>query len=1118
MAFSNEGFSIREYTWRMRSVDVVKCWPFDHITTYDERKIKTSLPQITVKRFRWWYYELQFAISRSNKKPKRKRGLKRYDSVIEEAEESDDDRVAFKKAKAPKRRSIVELFAVAPPVQNVHDDEDEAEFVGDIIELCASDRDNDDDEGVPSLESLVTKNANCDREEKKIRRGHPESRVLLKKKFKKDKKQLIMKDDELMESKIAKKRSCKARLHSPVNQTASSSCSLIDKQHDEDSIVVGLCRKNKSQLKVIAKGKKGKVLRTSKLFSDCQKPDSSPQDIVGKLENVLTDQTSISNIFNKARDKNQHQSKKDDILGKLREGSYPETCSELLEGHRVNSSAVPLPKDCVQGTKVNFSFERITERNICRTQHSLYSMDIIRDASNVQENSSNGGEDSLLTKEHHLYDCGVRPAVSLEDFAQGNAQISGNASFTPNTFQKFDALSENNIPRVNELYSKEYATAPLQASWSSMHPRFVLESVPRNFRANSIPCYPIPRLTPKELMHTIRSPLNWKQKELMHGETRLHEDFIGLPLNSQGELIKLNSWCKTVVGHPKTSSTIASKLTTPTDVFSCRANFSDVISGIGRRQISPNTDFRLQNSYTAMSSGMVNLENQLTKKIGIGLDPFDGVCHSNYPFASDLEQTAMPQISRKLDYQTLKHVNNLHIQKNSRSCQVQSTMRLMGKEFTVGENNLQQLEDGKVWTDEQIIVENLCDSNDVEISLGLLGSTENSTKRLLSGIGASLTHLVDKESGLTKSVSSPNCEVDIVSQYEFGSVGRNPSTQYLPSFRQTPSHPFQKHGFDIQESAKCEYPYVSSHFLPVTHNVLVRRPNSNNSQLNVEVPRATSAPGFPVLHSSPTWSRGTPQRICSSWSDDSHKRVLMDCLPSFPVSLRNNYSESRSSANLLNDPSLDKPTFNCLSSPYTLLRPLFLHASSHYQIPAIPGSTLDLITQNRYGDKMNPKRQWNSRTSARGPDHCKRATKRPPILLEDSTSQFHNLSLLEDQGDTVKPAQKDFPSSEVDTHCGNREDESCFFSDVEKTKAGYQIDNYESIDGSSELSSGESNDSARSGLVKLEAGGKHMLKTSKKSGQTNIPCPTSSTIRYVETTRAQNVMQSDEKPIRIYKF
>ncbi|XP_028791332.1 uncharacterized protein LOC114747208 [Neltuma alba] len=54
MAFAFDGFSIREYTSKMRSVDVLKCWPFSITNSSDVSKedLKSCLPPMTVPKFR----------------------------------------------------------------------------------------------------------------------------------------------------------------------------------------------------------------------------------------------------------------------------------------------------------------------------------------------------------------------------------------------------------------------------------------------------------------------------------------------------------------------------------------------------------------------------------------------------------------------------------------------------------------------------------------------------------------------------------------------------------------------------------------------------------------------------------------------------------------------------------------------------------------------------------------------------------------------------------------------------------------------------------------------------------------------------------------------------------
>lgn len=111
----------REYASSMRSVDVLKCWPFDH---NDDDIVESLLPPITVQKFKWWSNELELM-------------LKKNSSVDPESSEKLHFKRTTAKAKAksraPKKRSIVEIFTVAPQVEWAHDDYE--------------DDDNDDDDG-----------------------------------------------------------------------------------------------------------------------------------------------------------------------------------------------------------------------------------------------------------------------------------------------------------------------------------------------------------------------------------------------------------------------------------------------------------------------------------------------------------------------------------------------------------------------------------------------------------------------------------------------------------------------------------------------------------------------------------------------------------------------------------------------------------------------------------------------------------------------------------------------------------------------------------------------------------------------------------------------------------
>ncbi|KAG7561356.1 hypothetical protein ISN45_Aa05g027830 [Arabidopsis thaliana x Arabidopsis arenosa] len=90
------GFSIREYTKKVRSENVRKCWPFAGDI------IQSFLPPITVSKFRWWSHELASLLTKSPV------------SV-------DDSHQAKAKSKPCKKRSIIEICATAPKIQLAED-------------------------------------------------------------------------------------------------------------------------------------------------------------------------------------------------------------------------------------------------------------------------------------------------------------------------------------------------------------------------------------------------------------------------------------------------------------------------------------------------------------------------------------------------------------------------------------------------------------------------------------------------------------------------------------------------------------------------------------------------------------------------------------------------------------------------------------------------------------------------------------------------------------------------------------------------------------------------------------------------------------------------------------
>lgn len=140
----------REYTARMRNIDLRRCWPFD-----DGSEARPLLPSILVRRFKWWGDELESA--RSKAVVEEVNDPIDKDAALAEILEGDDTpprfwtamepsaarttgeegrRTANKgKQRMPKKRSIVELFAAAPLIADTVDADEANSDEEDAIEV-----------------------------------------------------------------------------------------------------------------------------------------------------------------------------------------------------------------------------------------------------------------------------------------------------------------------------------------------------------------------------------------------------------------------------------------------------------------------------------------------------------------------------------------------------------------------------------------------------------------------------------------------------------------------------------------------------------------------------------------------------------------------------------------------------------------------------------------------------------------------------------------------------------------------------------------------------------------------------------------------------------------------
>lgn len=121
-------YIIREYTCQMRSVDVLKCWPLGPTKI---EYIQAFLPPITVNKFKWWTDELDNELTEDLTCPvcfvfkavSTQELNGHVDKCIVQIAKNENNKIKAK-SRGPKKRSIVELFAVAPQVEKVYKDED----------------------------------------------------------------------------------------------------------------------------------------------------------------------------------------------------------------------------------------------------------------------------------------------------------------------------------------------------------------------------------------------------------------------------------------------------------------------------------------------------------------------------------------------------------------------------------------------------------------------------------------------------------------------------------------------------------------------------------------------------------------------------------------------------------------------------------------------------------------------------------------------------------------------------------------------------------------------------------------------------------------------------------
>ncbi|CAA2982962.1 Hypothetical predicted protein [Olea europaea subsp. europaea] len=1128
MAMEFEGFSIREYTSRMRSVNAVNCWPFDES---DEDVVKSLLPPIIVKKFTWWFDVLKLSRSESIKKveysKKKQKNFqekgespRRYQEYIEEsdldAEEFIGEAAKLKalrgkmKPRVPKKRSIKELFTVAPPVDRVSTEEE----------------DDDDDF--------------CD--SKEIKWG-------LKGKRNEKKKKIY-----LSKLKKPKKNINKFKKKSNNEMDLSVADKGVFKELDFDISDAVPIHKGKPKGKHLDAKKKALIAcNSSNVTAENEKSEFPVRGSLKKYTKVFSLRQPRNGILHESIQANPHGtqqvnkhftfSDKDDILGcqvlkKIRGSDSDKVVSSLLDDHAGeignNSTVVKTSgsEDVSGGTESGRGAQSALKKQLSIACHEFDTSNFVKKDNHERlfDTSVYSYQSSLQGMNLHLFERDHGEAFHdplrayppfFYIYPEGHSEnpsikVMRNTSSAYNNHGRLIEHLGDPGPRFPPLCIEDYPKAYNEPSTpylyklekkSNMMPRFPTQSTIQNHSVHTFEHQSFPHLSPKELLPTLCALPEVNQK-------RMDGNFISLPLNSHGELIKLNlsgkgEFQQTI--KPSFNAASSINLAQNSDFnpngmgnhseyrgWECRTSLRDQSNQF------PVKGYMKENPFVVMQSRLGITECLHDGKTNIDLN----LIKRNDHFFNTVERYLHPEIESyhgcQEDYQKSRN----------RECVlphfVQSKMRLMGKEFVVSGKEL--------WKDKQIVAEhhsggtatdNFTIYSQNEPSLGKFKETlaclsETEINHRSESMLPTSPHFALQSTDMHQNDCVASKTNPVPRLYTCLSPGNFSAFHNMRSIVQDPI----THGYDTK-TVSSEFPMPRPAFQGLPH-----------------APRSVIR--FPFIHPDleghvqSSWSQHSPKNVSPLLSDVAKRETLLSFGQSFsnlgsscgPHTMPGTNFWTDARVSLMHEASCFHNSFTSGSAFHNSIAPapLTQRAPMSYYSGIAPNSVL----QKRHGSQLKFKEPISSRMRIRGRSHGKKARKRASAASDDS---FKPLKM-------PKLGIQEAPSFSVTKSmtCVNFEGEAGniglpFQSDFAKKKekivarGEYENDKDEQtiLIGKHPLSG-----TARSGPVKLTAGAKHILKACQKMDQHGYKSA-HATIPFAATTTGFRLLES-EKSAQIFRF
>ncbi|KAJ6806709.1 uncharacterized protein M6B38_107115 [Iris pallida] len=615
------------------------------------------------------------------------------------------------------------------------------------------------------------------------------------------------------------------------------------------------------------------------------------------------------------------------------------------------------------------------------------------------------------------------------------------------------------------------------------------------------------------------------------------EDYVGLPLNSQGELIHLHSGAKFGIGdvfkqqNAVQSSTHSLRVPNSTesrvtigDAETMKWKFSGAaISGLQGQYYHVS---KPETSGFAFTRGSERREVQNYEPLkSNGRLFYHGVNPKQVSYHEHREDDSTLNYIDMVKFQVEGHLD--HVPQPA----VRQTMRLMGKNVTVGQSSKehQAHDDGRIWTDKEVISDNSHSVRASNIPLPkqwsqqewvaprptFRTSKDNFCWALETPTNLSHNPGMESTVGLVHTDYQPqwisnNC---VFSSTEDASLKVDLFSHRRPSQllnKTSSSTVFSNLG---ATSVNMGYQMaMKSNPPPTYHNMLSSSthwkhgkdiPYSTSSTFNVPFPccnnQRFSQPS--AMYSAPNLSEWllTPkqQKLNLETLGSSHPNTFSSC-----------QSYSLSSSNFFTPPASSTIPFSvystnnsqqCLSTNPALVQPS--------SVPLPTTNKSNSVVKDVYRSKNKGRERGGLNfTYLKGSDNAGETRKRP--AAEDDVF--------------MRPAKKPLSREEMNASAGPKEGDQ-MHRYTQNKKKGTGISTHEMVNAtegfrfSSASSSLKLDGNSRSGPIKLSAGAKHILKPSQAIGPEEAR-PTHSTLPLSFGDTSCRTLESQKKPAEVYRF